>query len=282
MPNSDLSFKNVAGQVVAEGRIITADDLSRFNKVMKKFPDVLDLTTIAAREVMIDIDVTLVAVTTTNSSSLGLLNFTSTTPITVEGEIPLGKSATSPPNFNVSLSLSSDVLNALNAMLATGQAKIVANPRIVTTDEQPAEIVSGGQIPYPIAGTGGSPGGVTYESYGITLDVTPTLRANDVFMDLSLSASEPGQVDSRGNTPLNQRSIHLRVAVDKNKTLAIAGLMNSMSSGGTTTGCILPLFSTTSTSNKGEIIVLVKPQLAAPDGIGLDNYRTIKPQDIEK
>ena len=142
-------------------------------------------------------------------------------------------------------------------------------------------ISSGGQIPYRVLNASGGQG-VEYKSYGITLTVTPEERANDVLLQLNLESSEPvGSVSGASENPLTSRSVDLSIAVEKDKTLAIAGLYNIVTTRDTRSGCLFPLFVASSSSRKREIIVLITPRVSV-DGISQDFYKFVDPKDLKK
>jgi len=280
-----LTYSVAGGQVIIEGRIETTPDLVRFNRVMDMFPAVVNLVVITAKEPLIDIAVTLVEVDVTDASGLGLLDMTSPTgDATMAGTMPLtditaGKINTD--DIQVSFGLSSQLLKALNAQIENGRAKIIANPRIVTLNRREAVITSGGEIPYRVVNATGAQG-IEYKPYGIKLTVTPEERSNDVLLQLQMESSEPvGTVTGGSENPLTSRSIDLNVAVEKDKTLAIAGLYNAVTSRETRTGCLFPLFSTSTSTRKREIIVLVTPRVSV-DGIRQDYFKMVDPKDMKR
>jgi Flp pilus assembly secretin CpaC len=280
----NLTYSTAGSQVIVEGRIETTQDLELFNKVMESFPNVVNMVVVTAKEAMIDIAVTLVEVDATSSSDLGILNIalpTGTASLT--GNIPLVgvTGGTSGTSIQVGLAASSQLLNALNAQLETGRAKIIASPRIVTLNRREAVITSGGEIPYRVIDANGAQG-VDYKPYGITLKVTPEARMNDVLLQLSLESSEPvGTVTGTSENPLTLSSVDLNVAVQKDKTLALAGLYDAVVSHNTQGGFLFPLFATSSSTRKRELIVLVTPRVTA-DGIGQDYFKLIQPGDMKK
>ena len=277
----NLTFTAAGSQVIVQGRIETSEDLERFNRVMESSPEVINMVTIAAKEPMIDITVTLVEVDVTSSSGFGLLDIALPTgTATLTGTIPIvgGLGGTS---IQLGLAASSQLLDALNAQIQSGRAKIIANPRIITLNRREATIASGGEIPYRVVNsTGGQ--GVEYKPYGITLKVTPEQRMNDVLLQLHLESSEPvGTVSSASENALTSRSVDLNVAVEKDKTLAIAGLYNAVTSRETRAGCLFPLFAFSSSTRKREIIILVTPRVSA-DGIGPDYFKLLAPEDTKR
>jgi type II secretory pathway component GspD/PulD (secretin) len=99
---------------------------------------------------------------------------------------------------------------------------------------------------------------------------------------LSLESSEPvGTVTGGSENPLISRSIDLSIAVEKDRTLVIAGLYNAVTSRETRTGCLFPLFATSASTRKREIIVLVTPRVSL-DGIQQDFFKMIAPTDLRK
>ncbi|MCX6844658.1 MAG: hypothetical protein NTX53_20535 [candidate division WOR-3 bacterium] len=285
MGDIGLTYSTGGGQVIVEGRIETSKDLERFNRVMEMFPGVVNMVVIAAKEALIDIAVTLVEVEATTAADLGLLNIAPpTASATMTGTIPLGDITAGKINtgdFDVNVALSTQLLNALSAQIQGGRAKIIANPRIITQNRKEASITSGGEIPYRVVGATGAQG-VEYKQYGITLRVTPEERANDVLLQLHLESSEPvGTVNGVSENPLTSRSVDLNLAVDKDKTLAVAGLYDAVTSRDTRGGCLVPLFATSSSTRKREIIVLVTPRVSF-DGIGQDYFKMVNPKDLKR
>jgi len=281
----NLTYRTSGDQVIIEGLIETTQHLQRFNRVMEGFPDVVNLVTITAKEPLIDIAVTLVEVDVTSTSGLGILDMTSPSgSVTMGGTVPLGDITAGKINtndFQVTLGLSSQIASALNAQIESGRAKVIANPRVVTQNLKTAVITSGGEIPYRVVGvTGGQ--GVEYKPYGIKLTVTPEERNKDVLLQLNLESSEPvGIVTGGSENPLTSRTIDLSIAVEKDRTLAIAGLYNAVTSRATRSGCLFPLFATDASDRKREIIVLVTPRVSL-DGIQQDFFKLVTPRDMRK
>lgn len=279
-----LTYSSGGGQVILEGRIETTQDLQRFNRVMEMYPGVINMVVIAAKEPLIDIAVTLVEVAVTTGSGLGLLDIgTPSGTATMGGAVPLGQinGEMIKQNFQVGLSLSSQIASALTAQIQSGRAKVIANPRIVTQNLKAATITSGGEIPYRVIGATGAQG-VEYKEYGIKLTVTPEERNKDILLQLQMESSEPvGTVTGGSENPLTSRSIDLSVAVEKDRTLAIAGLYNAVASRETRSGCLFPLFATSASDRKREIIVLVTPRVSL-DGIQQDFFKMVTPRDQKR
>lgn len=284
LPDVPLTYSTGGGKVIIGGRIETSKDLARFNRIIEMFPGVVNMVVIAAKEPLIDIAVTVVEVDVTTGSGLGLLDIGSPTgTATLGGSVPLGEISgqTLKDNLTVSLALSSQILSALSASIQDGRAKVVANPRIVTQNMKQAQITSGGEIPYRVVSATGAQG-VEYKPYGIKLTVTPEERDQDILLQLQMESSEPvGTVTGGSENPLTSRSIDLSIAVEKDRTLVIAGLYNAVASRETRSGCLFPLFATSASTRKREIIVLVTPRVSL-DGIQQDFFKIVMPKDMRK
>jgi len=281
----NLTYAVAGGQVVIEGRVETSRDLERFNRVMEMYPGVVNMAVVTAKEPLIDIAVTLVEVEVDNASSLGLLDVALPTGQgRMAGTFPLsdiigGKVKAS--DIQVSFVLSSQLLEALSAQIEGGRARIIANPRIVTLNRKEAVIQSGGEIPYRVVSATGAQG-VEYKPYGLKLTVTPEDRANDVVLQFNLESSEPiGAVGSASENPLTTRSVDLSIAVEKDRTLIIAGLYNAVTSRATRAGCLFPLFASAASTRRREIIVLVTPRVTF-EGINQDYFEMVKPKDLKR
>lgn len=275
----NLNYTIVGGQVVIEGKITRSEDLERFRRVIEAFPTVINLVSVAAREVLIEIAVTLLEVDVTNASSFGLLNIAPPSAnASLSGTIPIR--GTGSPKVELGFAASSQLLDALSAQIRSGRAKIVANPRVVTLNRKEAIISSGGEIPYRVVSPTGAQG-VEYKSYGIMLRVTPEERTNDILLQLHLESSEPvGTVSGSSENPLTSRSISLQVAVEKNKTLCLAGLHNAVTSRASQSGCLFPLLTWSSSVRRREIVVLLTPRIA-PEGLSPESFPLLKSQADE-
>ncbi|MBM3330369.1 hypothetical protein FJY68_00800 [candidate division WOR-3 bacterium] len=285
LPDVPLTYSTGGGKVIVGGRVETSRDLMRFNRIMEMFPGVVNMVTIAAKEPLIDIAVTLVEVDASSGSGVDLLNIGSPAGgAGLTGSIPLGDitgGTINQDDFQVQLNLSSAILSALKAQIEDGRARIVASPRVVTQNLKQAEITSGGMIPYPVVNANGGVS-VEYKPYGIKLTVTPEERDQDILLQLRLESSEPvGTVTGGSQNPLTARSLDVSIAVEKDRTLAIAGLFNAVTARQTRGGCLFPLFSASASTRQRELIVLVTPRVSL-DGIQQDFFKLVTPRDLTK
>jgi Flp pilus assembly secretin CpaC len=85
----------------------------------------------------------------------------------------------------------------LRALKQSNQARILAEPNLVTNDGQDAELVVGGEVPIPVpqVGTGTSAITIEYKQYGVVLRIKPTILADGSSIQLDVEP-EVSSVDT--------------------------------------------------------------------------------------
>ncbi len=274
---SPLSVKTSGGRVIVEGTIKTQADRLLYDEVMEYFPDAIRLVRIEAPAVLVDVSALLIEVERSSGHDVSILDFDP------DGRLEMGASGTQHEGWpidwerfiNWRLGVYENLLDALKVDMARGRARIVARPQVVTNNGERAVLLSGGEIPYSASGFWGAE--TRFKPYGVRLEVTPqVLPSGEVSMDLLVEASRPGAERSEG---IVGRRAELKVAVEKGKSLLVAGLSNSEESRGR--GCgFLPLFKSSASVVRRELLVIVTPGAAAVPGF--DRYEMIKPEDLGK
>jgi len=126
----------------------------------------------------------------------------------------------------------SDVLGAftldvaLNAAEAEGLVRVISAPRVMTQDNNPAEIQSGFQIPFQTRINFTTT--VAYVDATLRLSVTPQItEAGTVIMDIAVQKNEPAtglRIEGGAGTPLSTRQARTRLMVRDGGTSVIAGI----------------------------------------------------------
>jgi len=109
----------------------------------------------------------------------------------------------------------------LNLGESEGWAKIIANPRITTSDNIAATIKSGTQIPYQVE----SDEGISYEfkDATISLDVTPHIT-NDDYIQMKITANKDAPDRSMSPPGIIKNEASTEILVDNGDTFVIGGL----------------------------------------------------------
>jgi type IV pilus secretin PilQ/predicted competence protein len=171
--------------------------------------------------------------------------------------------------------------------------ELLANPRVVTTDNGKAKLAIAEQYPIPNFAYNEQQGqfvisGFNYKDIGIVLNVTPRINKNEfVTLDVApeVSSSSENATLVGGGTAvqipiINTRTANTTVLIKSGNTLAIGGLMQQDSANGFTKVPVMgdlpgigALFRSKSLNKKKrELLIFVTPTILA--GNVNDNYKT--------
>ncbi len=123
----------------------------------------------------------------------------------------------------------------IHLLLQDGKGRVLARPKVMVNDGEDAEILVGGEVPIPVVQPQSS--GVTtvtieYKKYGISLQITPTVKTDGRTLDLEI-APEVSSLDwANGVTisgfhipALRTRKIETIVSLEDGGTLVLGGLL---------------------------------------------------------
>ena len=161
----------------------------------------------------------------------------------------------------------------LRALEADNKGKVISNPRVLTTNQRPAVILNGTQIPYvTTAVTGGAvTQTVTFKDAFLCLLVDPQILNND-----SIILTVEVQKDAVRNIPgipgvpaIDTKRIKTQVRVNNGETLVLGGIFDGEESASVSKVPLLGdipvlgnLFKTTSKENsKTELIIFITPRI---------------------
>lgn len=114
----------------------------------------------------------------------------------------------------------------LSALLAEGRGEDIANPKIITANQNEAIIESGVEIPFQEASSSGATS-VSFKKAVLGLKVTPQITPDDrVMLDLEVNQDTRGSPDVLGVPPINTRSVTTQVLVDDGETVVLGGIYN--------------------------------------------------------
>lgn len=118
---------------------------------------------------------------------------------------------------------------ALHAAESQGYIRVISAPRVTTSDNTPAEIQSGFQIPYQTRVNFTTT--VQYLDATLRLSVTPQItEAGTVIMEISVQKNEPATgltIEGAAGTPLTTRQARTRLMVRDGGTAVIAGIFQT-------------------------------------------------------
>lgn len=156
----------------------------------------------------------------------------------------------------------------LAAIETDGNAEIVSQPRVITSDGQTAIIESGTEIPYREASSSGATS-VSFRSAVLKLEVTPQITPDDrIIMDLIINQDSVGE-NTLAGPAIDTNAVETQVLVDNGETVVLGGIFRSeeiKTINKTPFLGDLPLIGalfryTNFTEEKSELLVFITPRL---------------------
>ena len=161
----------------------------------------------------------------------------------------------------------------LRALEADNRGKVISNPRVMTTNQKPAVILNGTQIPYvTVQSTAtGTTNTVTFKDAFLCLLVDPQILNNDSII-LTVEVQKDAVSDlvvAQNNPAINTKRIKTQVRVNNGETLVLGGIFDGDESATVNKVPLLGdvpvfgnLFKTTTKSNsKTELIIFITPRI---------------------
>lgn len=163
----------------------------------------------------------------------------------------------------------------LSALEADNRGKVVSNPRVMTSNQKPAVILNGTQLPYITPGTLTSPATVTFKDVFLCLLVDPQILNNDsLIMTVEV---QKDAVDANNSVTLSgavypavaTKRVKTQVRVNNGETLVLGGIFDQNELNNVSKVPFLGdlpvlgnLFKTTSKqNNKTELIIFLTPRI---------------------
>jgi type IV pilus assembly protein PilQ len=252
-PNRILSSRGTATSEMQTNTLIVSDTLSKQDQVAQ----MLKLIDTPARQVMIEARV--VVANDSFSKALGAklgVNFANSS-TAVYGNAnnvnsggmltPAAIGSATAPNYAVNLPAPAVAGNAaalgfslfnlgsgallnleLQAMETDNVGKIISSPRVITTNQMPAVILQGTQIPNVTPGTATSPPTITFSDAFLCLLVNPQILNNDsVILTIEVQDDAEGPQFSSGGviaTPIDTKRVKTRVRMRDGETVVLGGI----------------------------------------------------------
>jgi Flp pilus assembly secretin CpaC len=239
----NVQARVVADKVIVEGVDVPEEVALRVAEIARRYPQVVNLLPRVGHERMIAMDVKFIEIRRELLENIGVkwggaaqgptfqvIGDAFRSPALRPGGAAEGSGLQIAPRiapFAGSLSLVSSLSSMLNFLVQSGDALILAEPRLSCRSGGSARFVAGGELPIPISGALGT-ASVAFKEYGIKFDVSPVatesgLIAAKIATEISAINFEvavkevPGLTKRRAETDVNLR---------EHETLVIAGLLS--------------------------------------------------------
>lgn len=163
----------------------------------------------------------------------------------------------------------------LSALESEGRAQIIASPRLITTNQQPALIESGEDIPYQESTLSGATA-VSFKKAVLSLKVTPQITPNGkLLLALFINHDSDSGRRVQGVPIIMTKSIETTVLVDHGQTIVLGGIYKRDKSKNIARVPILGslpgleyLFSRTQIQIKNEeLLIFITPRIITRDSL---------------
>jgi type IV pilus assembly protein PilQ len=162
----------------------------------------------------------------------------------------------------------------LSALESDNRGKVVSSPRVVTGDNQKAQIEQGTEIPYVTPGSANNPATVQFKKAVLRLDVTPQITPdNRIIMNVEIRNDTVGQLVNLGGgfqvPSIDTRNVTTQIAVNNGDTAVIGGIYQESVTDSVDKVPLLgdiPFFgylfkTTTRGSEKHELLIFLTPRV---------------------
>ena len=180
------------------------------------------------------------------------------------------------------------VSSLINLLEANGAAITLANPRLSSRSGGSAKLTVGGEIPVVTSSVSGQ--SVTYKSYGILLEVEPTIDLeNNISAKVAIEVSQVDLSNSVGDQPAfatRKSENHVRVA--PGETLALAGIISrdeQMAYTGIKWLSRIPVLgnlfrSKSFEEGESELVILISPPSITDTGVGINDELVNRAEEL--
>jgi type IV pilus assembly protein PilQ len=160
----------------------------------------------------------------------------------------------------------------LRALEEENRGKVISNPRVMTSNQKPAVILNGTQIPYITPGTANNPATVTFKDAFLCLLVDPQILNNDsviLTVEVQKDSVRNASLVLQDNPAIDTKRIKTQVRVNNGETLVLGGIFDGEESSTVSKVPLLGdipglgwLFKTTTKENtKTELIIFLTPRI---------------------
>ena len=112
----------------------------------------------------------------------------------------------------------------LSALETEGRGDVIASPRLITTNQHPALIEAGEEIPYQEATSSGATS-TAFKKAVLSLQVTPQITPdNKVVLELKVNQDRASPVTFNGVPSIITKVIETTVLVDNGQTVVLGGI----------------------------------------------------------
>ena len=303
-PNGHVDASIVGNHIVLKGTDLSVEASHRVAEVAKLYPQVVNLTSRQAGvEKMVYMEVHIVEVSKKALDNLGINWQTAINGpmLAVVGDIKGNNwfrstsdgtanniSANFPPAtmgtqngaplhvspFASYFGLQTTMTSVLNFLVSSGDAYVLAEPRLSCRSGGTADFLAGGEVPIPVTNTTGQ-ASVTFKPYGVKFNISPVVsESGAIAATISTELSAIDSTITVDNIPgFVTRRTSTDVSLSDGQTLVLSGLLNDTANNAVDRVAGLgslpilgPLFrSKEFQKNQSDLVITVTPHFISPE-----------------
>ncbi len=212
--------RSAGDQLFLEGTASGKSEASRAEKIAASiFPHVSNQMTVGSdltRLILVDVKLTEV-----KTNSLGQIGLKWPSQIDVTGALTVASSGTQ-GTLNVG-----ETTVSLQALVESGAAKILSNPKLLCRSGTPASFLAGGEIPIRLIGERTAK--VTFKEYGLLLEISAEANsARQVFLSIEARISDLDQATAIDGIPgILEHKVKTAANLNFGDTVVLAGLFEN-------------------------------------------------------
>ncbi|MBS0330847.1 MAG: type IV pilus secretin PilQ [Proteobacteria bacterium] len=158
----------------------------------------------------------------------------------------------------------------LRALEADNRGKVISNPRVMTSNQKPAVILNGTQVPYVAPAALGTPPTVTFKDAFLCLLVDPQILNNDsIILTVEVQKDAVRFISGINDPAIDTKRIKTQVRVSNGETLVLGGIFDGSENSTISKVPFLgdvPVFgnlfkTTTKENSKTELIIFLTPRI---------------------
>ena len=241
-----VSVNSAGNHIVLQAQGLTSVQREVVDKVLSRYPEVVDMTGSMSWDPMVMLDVMVIELPTYRLSELGVrwdvaqgsggvagLAWQTgrsalsgrVGELTPEGAGQVAQGAGRPTAW---MGLNTMLTSQLHALADRGEAVLLAQPQLVTRTGKAATFLAGGEVPYAVTDTKGRTH-TEFKKYGVALNVTPELGSGGrvlASVEVEVSAVDPSIVTPAGPA-MRVRKANTQFSAYSGQTMVLAGFMSS-------------------------------------------------------
>ncbi len=224
-----LEVNQEEGKIVVRGTI-SVEKYAKVEPILSPFAsNLFNMLEVEENQDLIEIEAQISELNTSLTSTLG---FDWTNAFTYKETLPIFDGSVGDLFKIGDFNRTNAITSVVNLIIQEGKGRVLSRPKLVVKNGEEASFLVGGQLPIStqtitteITRTITTQE-VTYQTYGVSLTITPTIRKGKIDLTLSVDVTDiDASNSSGGNVAFTTRSANTVLYLENGQTIVMAGLI---------------------------------------------------------